>query len=967
MELLDNDTTYLVRKFHEVKNKALEEIRCFYDFLQYFFIAIKRNIDGTYYCDNVVGRILAVGPTIFSNDLNIESVNIPDECFYRDGLTNALMKCDSIGPNFNIPLLNLLESWNWTDANIDWSVIGGIFERLITLEERKSSGAFYTPQNITHYMCETVVHGYLIEHLNEAFNENFHTLNDVISASQFEILQHLLDLLRRMRILDPSVGVGHFLESAVDVLVNIYKTVWNQVQRLSLKQRLDIRVADESGRLKIINLFDIENESRFILYVMFFIILPRNIYGVDINSSALEIARAGLFLTLVKQFKNVSNDDELIRLPNVKLNLKCGNSLVGYACPIDKVSGECSFRPPNSPKSSKRRNDQRPNDRQIIMNAIDGIDHDFVERLNRGLTFSDDIFSDLYHLANVLRQSTMNSDDLVLVLQIKKKLIMVLNASLATKHAPSVSTLLDKITNLFNHVLDQMFSKTHKINYNKLQSLHSIPWNRKMFHWTLEFPEIIHEDGGFDVIIGNPPYGRFKQIVKDNDEKEFLLKMYGALFRLQKGNLNLYKLFLERSYSLLRNKGYCSMIFPSSFLGESSSVPLRRLFFKSCRVLKILEFPENARVFEGMTQAVCILLYVKESKDDYQFQICTNISEESKRRLDDLKFLELNLSDIDALTTDYRVPIFSNPEMEWSILNQIAKFPRFGLSNKDRSLTIGEGQLHETFDSEYMSPESGDTLLVKGIHLDRFFVNLDPNGPVPRWLRSSKEFFARKPEARRNIHLERIIGRSTLNKASKPRLRFALLEPGYMITNNVKFIVLSNNNINKFYLIALLNSSLLNWRFELFSLQNRINNYEIETLPIPRVSPNEQKPFSILAKHVLLLKQFYSYQLCKGRNLSRMIDFFDSLLDAIVYELYLKEEFGNNLLNYISGKIPDVDYIPNILQLESNELKNLLERIVKVFETLFNDVEIMSLLNRLFLHPWIKHILGTLGHLTDSM
>ncbi|MDQ7082256.1 MAG: Eco57I restriction-modification methylase domain-containing protein [Aquificota bacterium] len=81
------------------------------------------------------------------------------------------------------------------------------------------------------------------------------------------------------------------------------------------------------------------------------------------------------------------------------------------------------------------------------------------------------------------------------------------------------------------------------LRHDKLKHAKSIPWERKMFHWVFEFPEVFLNGNGFDVVIGNPPYGRLKQIIEDKKEKYFFSEVYSKLYNYQVGNLNLYKAY----------------------------------------------------------------------------------------------------------------------------------------------------------------------------------------------------------------------------------------------------------------------------------------------------------------------------------------------------------------------------------------------------------------------------------------
>ena len=405
------------------------------------------------------------------------------------------------------------------------------------------------------------------------------------------------------------------------------------------------------------------------------------------------------------------------------------------------------------------------------------------------------------------------------------------------------------------------------------------------------------------------------------------------------------------------------MIFPSSFLGENDSKELRKLFFDHARITKILEFPERTRVFEGNTQAVCILFYKKEKQDDYQIKIKTNISRDEKKNLTSLDFLSVKKSELKELIgDDYRIPLFSNPKIEWEILKHISKYPPFKGDGKISPVgEVGEGHLHETFDKEFMSNKPGDDLLIKGIHLDRYFVNLDPDGPKPRWIVNKEKFFEKKPEAKKVAEQEKVIGRNTINKASKPRLRFAPLSKGYVITNAVKFIIDIDESIELYFLISLLNSTLLNWRFELFSLQNNIRNYEIESLPIPRIPKKEQKPFIILAKYMLFLKQYQNYFAREDKHLQYIIDYFDNLIDCLVYELYLGDVVKIPIRQFVESKLVGIDLPENLLETEENERKETLQKIEKVFNELENDKKLNENLYLIKLHPWVKTIYEALG------
>ncbi|MCL0032600.1 BREX-1 system adenine-specific DNA-methyltransferase PglX [Peptococcaceae bacterium] len=765
----NNDRNYFITKFKKLRQKKLfNGFKNYYEFLTYLFEKISGHEDKQYYEDRITGKVVVIGPAVFLNGEHSKAISIPDKCFYKDEMTDILINTPPKKVSQEVPLLNLFESRDWTEGNIDEFVLGAIYEKLITYMERKKLGAYYTPEEITSYICKNTIEPYLVDRVSEQFDKSFETIDQIIESNDKEIILYLFEQLKEIKILDPAVGSAHFLESAINVLVSIYEKIWKKTKELGIKKGLEIVTADEKGEIKRINLLEISDGEisdgdKFKLLVKFFIILSKNVYGVDINSSALKVARARLFLTLAKHFKVGRGKDIFIRFPNVHFNLREGNSLIGYVeFGKEEIKGQLQL----DLFIKEEQADYITEKIKVIAEL-----REYLEKTAKSLNLGN-IVKEVEELNRILSKKKIGWKDFERVLKTKEKLITILIASLNSKYAKLLNDLLKEITDLFNQKLDEKFAEEYGIDIEKLKHVKSIPWERKMFHWIFEFPEMFLNGNGFDVVIGNPPYGRLKQIIEDKKEKYFFSDVYSNLYSYQVGNINLYKLFLERSYNLLKENGYFSMIFPSSFLGENDSKELRRLFFERCMVNKILEFPERTRVFEGNTQAVCIIFYSKKKVEDYQMKIKTSISRDEKSNLSALDFLSVKRSELKELTgedyriplfsnpkvEDYRIPLFSNPKVEWEVLKHISKIPPF--KGDDETPPVGEigvGHLDETFDKEFMSDEPGDDLLIKGIHLDRYFVNLDPEGPKPRWIKDKERFFEKKPETEKVAEVDKII------------------------------------------------------------------------------------------------------------------------------------------------------------------------------------------------------------------
>lgn len=374
----------------------------------------------------------------------------------------------------------------------------------------------------------------------------------------------------------------------------------------------------------------------------------------------------------------------------------------------------------------------------------------------------------------------------------------------------------------------------------------------KAFLWELEFPEVFFKpDGslkpnpGFHLIVGNPPYGRVKeiscpehgsrakadcQVCSDTKaEKAILSKFFGSTFPFQQGNINYYKLFLERCWFLLRDGGRFGMIFPTPFNGEAHSTILRRAFFEQGQVSHILQFPLQAKVFgDEMMMDTTIWVYRKGQTDaDYAIKLRTNIQEHELPRLSELRFTEIRRSQVFALTGDaYRIPALTDLEREWALLMKLAKLPKLnGL------VRIGEGHLHETNDKNYMSTEPSGHLLVRGVHVRRYFVDLSEEGEQPRWVKR-EAFLQYKPTALQVLQVSpKIIGRQMVHRAEQRKLHFTILEGGYVLSNGVRWLLPNPGAPDSRYIVGLLNSALLDWYFRAFSFTYNIKPYELEALP----------------------------------------------------------------------------------------------------------------------------------------
>jgi hypothetical protein len=325
----NKDSSYFITKFKEIQaKKANPEFKYYHEFLYYFFEKISIPSD---HQNKVVklGDIAVIGLTIpILDNKEFRVVRLPDECFFQENLTEKIIKTLPKRVTFDIPLLNLLESRDWTEGNFDEFILGAIFEKLMTEDpnKRKKTGSYYTPEEITTYICKKTIEDYLVDRINRKNGEYFSSLDSILASRSIELVNSLLDEVKVLKILDPAVGSGHFLDSAISVLIAIYQEIRLIYKELKLKKSLNVLIKGKNSESKSINLLEVKDNEEFEYLLKFSTIFPNNIYGVDINPHAIKIAQNRLVMSLAKHYN--CNSHVNVLFPLTYLNLKTGNALI---------------------------------------------------------------------------------------------------------------------------------------------------------------------------------------------------------------------------------------------------------------------------------------------------------------------------------------------------------------------------------------------------------------------------------------------------------------------------------------------------------------------------------------------------------------------------------------------------------------------------------------------------------------
>jgi len=349
--------------------------------------------------------------------------------------------------------------------------------------------------------------------------------------------------------------------------------------------------------------------------------------------------------------------------------------------------------------------------------------------------------------------------------------------------------------------------------------------------------------------------------------------------------INLYRLMIERAIKISSSIAKLGFIVPSTLLCDSSSTKLRTILLGRYRLLGIDEFDEKANIFSGVTQAVCIVR-VDKSKSGRIVPLAVH----GRGSIDNLGccYHDLPLDTIKSISGEsLSIPKVGHDS--WDILEKVHRHPRLG---RLEWILNRRGELDLTAHRQYITSDDTGTRLIRGSHIKRYEI---------RWESKSKEEYVQADAFSdalgqsmkiAHVSLKRIAGQQICNMSQKWRLKFSLIPVGTVLANSCNYLIVQgaeDDETNLFYLLALMNSHLLNWRFKATSTNNHVNNNEIDMLPVPDTSHLSDDDLRVAAQI--------------SENARRLSDQFDEDLDwnteALVFHLYgLSEQEALTVLEY---------------------------------------------------------------------
>ncbi|EAJ0343885.1 class I SAM-dependent DNA methyltransferase [Campylobacter coli] len=800
---------------------------------------------------------------------------------------------------------------------ISSSVLGNVFEKLNGYKE----GSFYTPSFITSYMCKESITKVVLDKFNAQFDLDAKNISELRKSLRKEDKKAQKELLNSIKICDPAVGSGHFLVSALNVMLSIYDELNLFDEEFYLEvQNDEILITGRKGEfIEYKRPSTPKDKAHLIQQELFHTkkdIIENNLFGVDINPNSCEITKLRLWIELLKHSFYQSFDDEnyhdLKTLPNIDINIKCGNSLVSYF----ETGKSLSHYPNIKERMSKYKRIVKDykegfyTDKNLIAKEIKNLQESF-----KNFCLKDKFNKEIKQLTNGANEYSKKYGDFLA----------------DEHHDEKFKSFFSK--NMFEFSFDEKVAIKEFANLKKeYDNIFNLESNHP-FEWRFEFPEILDDDGnfkGFDLIIGNPPY------IKEAENKELFTNT--KKLRTYQGKMDIWYHFVGRGFDILKNNGYLAFIATNNWVTNSGAKKLRNIVLEESQILSLVDF-SSFMVFDSASIQTMIMSFQKtKPPKNYEFHFAkittqTPIYEDALSLLKNEKtqnneILKINLTPKKFIDKTLN---FTKSDYE-ELFNKIQKYGKFYLeekevangihphydfinnrinSNHNFAFKIGQGIFglseeekeklkltklennlvkpyydtqnflkfffkknnHQWLiytNSSFKNPNSMDDYPNLKKHLDKFQnVITSDNKPYGLHRARDEKFFTGSP---RIVALRKCVG--------EPKFSYVDFDCYVSAT----FYVIKTQRINVKYLTAILNSKLVAfWLKHKGKMQG--NNYQIDKEPllnIPIVDTNSKNK-KLADELINLVDEILK---AKEQNKNANTQELENKINSLVYKLY---------------------------------------------------------------------------------
>lgn len=800
-------------------------------------------------------------------------------------------------------IFELFDAYNFTviediphdsEVAVDPEMLGRVFENLLEENYRKGHGTYYTPRTIVHYMCQ---HS-LIEYLANDFdiNEIKPLVLEQVTDTDY-IRHHAKDIeikLKKVKILDPAIGSGAFpmgiLHEVVSVLANLNK---------SLNAPSD--------------LYNIKKE-----------VIENCIHGIDIDGSAVDIAKLRFWLSMVV------DADTPEPLPNLYFKIMQGNSLVEKVDGIDPVPADIS-----EPKTKKeQKNLINPIQQAWDFDKVDAQDHILVltKKLHQFFTENNRVKKDtlLKEIFSIIRAILDQRIE-----ELERRILELKNLC-ENEYAKTVTPAVEK---KIERLSSQIYQNESIIT--KMQKLQDEPIGRTIFMYKLWFGKILKE-GGFDIVIANPPY-----IKEYTDKNAFNGTRDLSCYQ---GKMDIWYLFACLGIKLLKDdSGILTYIATNNWISNTGASVFRNKVLEETKILEFIDFGDY-KVFESAGIQTMIMMLKKTLDNEEYFTEYSKVIDKNIFKVELEKFLQKERSK--------KFDIFKAKITKKDLIGEGINFLKKNifdvLSDLDssRNFTLEDSEVAQGIvgapDKAFIvkDDEYNDFNDNEKVYLKQFYTNAGKYiaNPTDKYIfystrknvTSMEKFpnidnellpFMEQLKNRREVkngqlqyfHLQWPRKESFFKEGSKIICATRTMAPACTYTED-KFYgsralnFIKTDRINLKFLTAILNSKMahywLKYKGKLTGDLLQIDKSQLLSIPIKKI--NNTKPFEMIVDRIILLKrddnEKYQFE----------IEFFERLIDIMVYELYFEKEIhdqGYGVLKLIEDEVVEAASLEKVLKL----------------------------------------------------
>jgi hypothetical protein len=791
--------------------------------------------------------------TIFINNLRNEKLEIFPATVLKDN--NGKKRIGEI--NALEYLFEFLNAYDFSSESgeeiqeenkrlINASVLGLIFEKINGYKD----GSFFTPGFITMYMCRETIRKAVIQKFNEVKGWNCENIDDLYE--KIEDKKEANTIINSLKICDPAVGSGHFLVSALNEIIAIKSELKILLDREGKRlKEYDIEVVNDE--LIVIDdeklLFEYNpksKESQRVQETLFHekqTIIENCLFGVDINPNSVKICRLRLWIELLKNayyktspltplLGGEGNIGELETLPNIDINIKCGNSLISrFSLDADLRTAlsknKCSIETYRNAVQTYRNAENKEQKREMerLINDIKG------------------------NFKTTLQGSDPNKTKLR---KLEGELFNLENQILLFEETKAEKKTREKKISKLNNEIDKLRVEIEDIEGGKIYE--------NALEWRFEFPEVLNNEGvfvGFDVVIGNPPYG-----VKFNSrEKAIFANEYSATD-------DIYTIFINKGITVSKKSGFLAFIIPIFWLTSEKYYSTRSLILQNLHLNLGVTLPYD--IFADAYVDTGIYIFSKDKNaiisSVYEFGIRENID------YDILNSLNFSILHKEEWANNENLKIIFNP-ISRSLTNKLNKFniKIEEITNSNRGILANQEDYAKTLlNNQYQ-------LIFIG-KIDRYFIdNETANFQYVKYGENIKE----KPSSFDFFTGERILIRRIINR--QLRIMATLTDQQFVTKKDIYIFKPNNTKFPARYLLAIINSKLISFIQTKGSASAKKDDFtqltlnDIRQLRIPEATSTQINEIETFVDQILTAKK---------SDPKADTTALETEIDQLVYQLY---------------------------------------------------------------------------------